>query len=94
MVSTTVKSDSFVCCKLVILTFLTKQREKIKSITNQSRQLKTRKCQGPRQEVHMQAASQLLIVLINKCREKERRLKQREGEHFSAKERNPTTWFF
>lgn len=41
----------------------------------------------------MQAASQLLIVLINKCRERERRLKRREGEHHPAKKRNPTTAF-
>lgn len=68
-----------VSSKWLNLTFLTWQKKEIKSITKQLRQLETGKCQGPRKEVSMQAASQLLMALINKCRLMEEKVTVQTG---------------
>lgn len=90
MLSNKVKCDSLVCSGLVILTFLTRQREEIKRITNQKRQFEIGKCQGPRGEVHMQSASQLLIVLINKCRGREEKVTMQGGRQSISQPRKGT----
>lgn len=80
MLSSKVKGKFLFSSKLVIQAFLTRHWDKMKSLKNWNRKLETVKCQGPRREVHMQAASQLLIVLINKCRGREEKVKREGGE--------------
>lgn len=95
LLSSTIMDDFLIYSRLLILMFPTSQREKIKCFANPSKHLKMGKCQGPHQEMHMQAVSQLLMKFINKLRDREKGYKVGWGRKYpQAKKGNQSACLF